>query len=150
MRNLWLLPSIFLKIGLGFIVFSMMTLLIHLTIFPMYLFNGEQIEGGIQKGVFLGTFNDEIFYSLLTIGLLFLGYSKSKIEDERTIELRRKAAFFAILLSLIWVMFIVIAGIFLENIPVYQCGIVLVLLPLALYNLSFFYQILFPTSNHDQ
>jgi hypothetical protein len=116
----------------------------------MYLFNGEQIEGGIQKGVFLGTFNDEIFYSLLTVGLLFLGFSKSKIEDERTVELRRKAAFFAILISLIWVLFIVIAGIFLENIPVYQCGIVLVLLPLALYNLSFFYQILFPTSNHDQ
>lgn len=150
MRTIYLLPSPFLKIGLGMVILSLLSLLIHLTWFPIFLFNGNNSEEMLNKFGHLAQYHDEFFYGIFTLGLLFAGFSKTKIEDERSMELRRKSAFFAVFSSLLWMTCTFSLAIFSTGSLVYQFGIIMVILPLVLYCLAFFIQLFIKSPKDDQ
>lgn len=150
MRTIYLLPSPFLKIGLGMVFLSLLSLLIHLTWFPIFLFNGNNSEEMLNKFGHLAQYHDEFFYGNLTIGLLLAGFSKTKIEDERSTDLRRRSAFFAVFSSLIWMTLTFAVSIFSEGLMVYQFGIIMVILPLVLYCFALFIQLQINSSKNDQ
>lgn len=150
MRAIYLLPSPFLKIGLGMVFLSLLSLLIHLTWFPIFLFNGNNSEEILNKFGYLAQYHDEFFYGNLTLGLLLAGFSKTKIEDERSTDLRRRSAFFAVFSSLIWMTLTFAVSIFSEGLLVYQFGIIMVILPLVLYCFALFIQLQINSSKNDQ
>jgi hypothetical protein len=150
MRSIYLLPTAFLKIGLGMLFLSLTALIIHHTWFPIFLFNGSNSEEMLSSFGTLVQFHDEFFYGTLTLGLLFAGFSKTKIEDERSLEIRRKSAFFAVFCSLIWMTITFALAFFSEGLLVYQFGIVMVLLPLVLYCFALFIQLQKNSNNDDQ
>lgn len=129
---------------------SLLSLLIHLTWFPIFLFNGNNSEEMLNKFGHLAQYHDEFFYGNLTLGLLLAGFSKTKIEDERSTDLRRRSAFFAVFSSLIWMTLTFAVSIFSEGLMVYQFGIIMVILPLVLYCFALFIQLQINSSKNDQ
>ena len=129
---------------------SLFALLVHFTWMPLFLFNGNNSEEMFNKFGQMLQFHDEFFYGTLTLGLLFAGFSKTKIEDERSMELRRKSAFFAVFSSLIWMTLTFAVSIFSEGLMVYQFGIIMVILPLVLYCFALFIQLQINSSKNDQ
>lgn len=129
---------------------SLLSLLIHLTWFPIFLFNGNNSEEILNKFGYLAQYHDEFFYGNLTLGMLLAGFSKTKIEDERSTDLRRRSAFFAVFSSLIWMTLTFAVSIFSEGLLVYQFGIIMVILPLVLYCFALFIQLQINSSKNDQ
>lgn len=121
-----LLPNYFKKIGI---------VIMLLSVIPAIMIKALHIKLGVTSKEFLKLLTINIFI----LGLLFIAWSKDKIEDEMTVALRLKSMGFAF----IWAIFYVIIAPFvniLVNYPTDITGQSLVLSMLLVYLFMYYVQ----------